>query len=97
MLVWFSFDFSSFTIAFWPLSHIRLCAQVVGVLRLRCPHGIFMFCWGVLVDVSLCDVVLFSCLICFFDVVLFWPFQDFLMGEFMLFCYTIYRMIFHAF
>jgi hypothetical protein len=37
------------------------------------------------VGVSLCDVVLFSCLIFVFDVVLFWLFQDFLMREFMLF------------
>ncbi len=33
-------------IAFWPLSQIRLRVQLVGVLRLRCPHGICMFFGG---------------------------------------------------
>ncbi len=40
-------EHSSFMMAFWPLSQIwRLCVQLVGVLRLRCPHGICMFFGG---------------------------------------------------
>ena len=47
MLVWPLCEHSSFMMAFWPLSQIRrLCVQLVGVLRLRCPHGVFMFLGG---------------------------------------------------
>ena len=47
-----------------------VCPTSRRVVRLRCPHGICMFL-GVLVDVSLFEVVLFSCPLVVFDVVLF--------------------------
>ena len=82
MLVWLLCEHSSFMMAFWPLSQIRrLCVQLVGVLRLRCPHGVFMFlggsCWRVLMRgraFQLPNCRVWCCAI-------FWLLQYFLMRE----------------
>ena len=100
MLVWPLCELSSFMMVFWPLSQIRrLCVQLVGALRLRCPHGVFMFlggsCWRVLMRgraFQLPNCRVWCCAIFWLFVVLF-PYE----GELMLFCYTIYLVIFHAF
>ena len=82
MLVWPLCEHSSFMMAFWPLSQIRrLCVQLVGVLRLRCPHGVFMFlggpCWGVLMRGRAFQLPNCRVWCCAF----FWLLQDFLMRE----------------
>ncbi len=89
MLVWPLCELSSFMMVFWPLSQIRrLCVQLVGVLCVWDVLTGFACFWGVLVDVSWCEVfsaAQLSCLmLCLFLDVPRFPYER----EFMLFCCT---------
>jgi hypothetical protein len=81
--------------SFSCLTLLRLDALCcTHILRLRCPHVIFMLCGGPC-EVFLCDFVLFSCLIVVFDFMLYCLFQDFVMRVHA-FSYTKYLMRFHG-
>jgi hypothetical protein len=85
MLVWPLCELSSFMMAFWPLSQIRrLFVQVVGVLCIWDVLTGFACFWGVLVDVSFCEVVNCRVWCCAFLAVARFPCER----EFMLVCYT---------